>query len=161
MAFRRIEFYGGLRRNSILIVFAVGVVVRVAGDNQSDTDIIVTFSVLGFCLVLLMITVAIYLRSRENRTPKERKGVGISILDQGKLGMKMRPVHKEFASDCAICLLPKESKSHTIVQISCKHNYHKKCIKECFKKMKSTQCPECRQEAEDFPAVATVHNENE
>ena len=40
-------------------------------------------------------------------------------------------------------------------------DYHKKCIKECFKKMKSTQCPECRQEAEDFPAVATVHNENE
>ena len=53
------------------VVFKRSIVLcRVAGDNQSDTDIIVTFSVLGFCLVLLMITVAIYLRSRENRTPK-------------------------------------------------------------------------------------------
>lgn len=39
-----------------------------AGDDQSDLDIIVTFTVLGFCLLLLIVTVAIYLRSYENET---------------------------------------------------------------------------------------------
>lgn len=43
---------------------------RVAGDNQSDVDIIVTFAVLGFCLLLLLVTVAVYLRSYENETSK-------------------------------------------------------------------------------------------
>lgn len=41
-----------------------------AGDDQSDLDIIVTFTVLGFCLLLLIVTVAIYLRSYENETSK-------------------------------------------------------------------------------------------
>lgn len=144
----------------ILIVFAIGVVVRVAGDNQSDVDIIVTFAVLGFCLLLLLVTVAVYLRSYENETSKKKNGF-VNILDQRKLAMKLKPVHKNFASDCAICLLPKDSTAHNIVQISCSHDYHEKCIKECFQKMDSLQCPKCRQKAEDHPLTATVVTECE
>lgn len=144
----------------ILIVFAIGVVVRVAGDDQSDLDIIVTFTVLGFCLLLLIVTVAIYLRSYENETSKKKKAF-VNILDQRKLAMKLKPIHKNFASDCAICLLPKDSTSHNIVQISCSHNYHEKCIKECFQKMDSLQCPECRQSAKDHPLISTVVTECE
>lgn len=139
----------------ILIVFAIGVVVRVAGNNQSDVDIIVTFAVLGFCLLLLIVTVAIYLRSCENETSKKKNGF-VNVLDQRKLAMKLKPVHKNFASDCAICLLPKESTSQNIVQISCRHDYHEKCIKECFQKMDSLQCPKCRQNAQDHPPIATL-----
>ncbi|XP_048780573.1 uncharacterized protein LOC125683466 [Ostrea edulis] len=137
----------------ILITFAIGVVIRVANDDYSDVDIIVTFSVLGFCLVLLVLTVACYFRSLDKETLKDTSSVKINILDQGKLWMKMKPVHKDFASDCAICLLPKDSTSHTIVQISCKHDYHDKCIEKCFQKTGNVQCPECRQDAIDHQTI--------
>lgn len=40
-------------------------------------------------------------------------------------------------------------------------DYHEKCIKECFQKMDSLQCPECRQNAKDHPLIATVVTECE
>ncbi|XP_062584379.1 uncharacterized protein LOC134246119 [Saccostrea cucullata] len=140
----------------ILITFAVGVVVRVADAKYSDEDIIITFCVLAICLILLMITVACYFRSLNNETAKESSAVKVNVLDQGKIWMKMKPIHKDFASDCAICLLPKDSDTHSIVQISCKHDYHNKCIEECFHKMGSLQCPECRQDAKDYPPPTAV-----
>lgn len=57
-----------------------------AGDDQSDLDIIVTFTVLGFCLLLLIVTVAIYLRSYENETSKVTFMYGHARISMGDRG---------------------------------------------------------------------------
>lgn len=67
---------------------------RVAGDDQSDLDIIVTFTVLGFCLLLLIVTVAIYLRSYENETSKVTFMYGHARISMGDRGFGPPPPDK-------------------------------------------------------------------
>ncbi|AMQ10755.1 putative RING finger E3 ubiquitin ligase [Brazilian marseillevirus] len=54
-----------------------------------------------------------------------------------------KPETETFSEECAICL-SKFSKGSGVV-LSCKHRFHKKCIKE----ITSPSCPCCRQEIKE------------
>ncbi|XP_062584380.1 uncharacterized protein LOC134246120 [Saccostrea cucullata] len=118
-----------------LFVYLFCILINIlSGSKFSQRDTIFTAVVFSTCCTILGITVLFACRSQN----------GVSQITNRKMYHKLPPGQRLHASDCAICLSPKEPTSSSLVQLSCKHDYHEKCIKECFKKTGDNRCPKCR-----------------
>ncbi|XP_048780571.1 uncharacterized protein LOC125683465 [Ostrea edulis] len=114
------------------------------GSKFTKRDIIFTAFVFSTSFTIFGITVFFACKSRTAYTLQ---------TTNRKLYSRLHPGQRLHASDCAICLSPKEPASSSLARLSCNHDYHTKCIKECFEKTGDIRCPKCRQTSKDVSSL--------
>ncbi|XP_061163669.1 RING finger protein 150-like [Saccostrea echinata] len=133
-----------------LIMFIICIILQIInGSKFSINDIVFVTVVLVVCLTILILTV--YFFANSGSSEDKRKLVDV-VTEEKEICRKLRPLHKMIESDCPICLATMQCSS--LVQLSCAHDYHEKCVKEWFVISRDFRCPQCREECQDFSSCS-------
>lgn len=116
----------------------------ICGSKFSQRDTIFSAVVFVVCCVILVATVVLACRARTTTR----------ITQTTKAYRKLQQSNQShYASDCAICLSPKDPTLSPIAKLGCHHDYHRDCIEECFKKTRDPRCPNCRRTPSDISSL--------
>ena len=116
-------------------------------------------------LKLSTLMTSIFQAAKETYPNKEERELNEAIesvkrsnnnsLNNLTINQILMKVGEFFEEECSICLDPMTS---NIMELSCKHQYHRDCIKRHFEIKKD--CPKCRRHIvldEDFPSLASLN----
>ncbi|XP_078333363.1 uncharacterized protein LOC111118093 isoform X3 [Crassostrea virginica] len=132
---------------ALLMFVSCIILQKYTGATFNTSDVAFITSVLVICLIILCITICfcatsssgckIHLSKEEQTVTKE------------DVSRKLMPIQNDFAEfECPICLTTVQS---PLAQLSCKHNYHERCIREWFSTSRDFRCPKCRRVCKDQP----------
>ncbi|XP_060068016.1 uncharacterized protein LOC132548212 [Ylistrum balloti] len=121
------------------------------GANFFSNDIIFTFLVIGIFVVIIIVTIACHSQCRRRRNKGVKaKSLTICCCYDNKVNSRLRVVRQKMGSDCAICLEENNMMIRPVVELTCKHVYHKDCISKCLEMDKRAKCPQCRRQPGQF-----------
>nr|XP_022313105.1 receptor homology region, transmembrane domain- and RING domain-containing protein 3-like [Crassostrea virginica] len=127
---------------ALLMFVSYIIIQKYIGATFNTSDVAFITSVLVVCLIILCITVYFCATSSsmcEIHTCIRKQEHTVSRDD---ISRKLLPIQTKYAEfECPICLTTVQS---PVAQLSCKHNYHERCIREWFSTSRDFRCPECR-----------------
>ncbi|VDI01993.1 Hypothetical predicted protein [Mytilus galloprovincialis] len=134
----------------LIVSYTIYVIARASnGASFTKGDIVCAAILISFgTVILIVMLICLCLETQYCRQKNERV---ITVPSR-----RMKRVPKVFGDDCAICLDEKNSAMTTIVGLSCKHTFHKSCVKEWMIHKSPLTCPECRQPSKKFSSKTMI-----